>query len=880
MKNPQRKAVNCRICLLFVLLFSLFHVTLSAQNWYDEAWSRIDTHRKSDLSVNILSESGVPINGASVKIQLKRHAFNFGAAMRSEIIHTSPDSAEYKDIYLKYFNGGGFDLGLKPRQRGGIHEGYAEQVIPWFNQNNIDMRGHAFVWEGESFLRPEEAAVYNDTSLSDEEKADSLLRMLDDHMYHAMPKWDVKWWDVINEPVKNNIVNNLLPDYNTFTHWFKLADSLRSVFNKDFKLVLNENQVISGNATWVEGKLDEFQVIVDEMIADGAPIEMLGFQSRIKYGMISPDTMYNRLLRFDKYNLPIQATEFEVRNSDQYTYTDNEVKQQTEDAMLVYFSHPKVEGFWHWTFVDDASGNFPWALFNYDGTPKPTGEKWIELMEGEFDTDTTLISDASGNCLTRGFKGEYEIEITYDDTTITETLSLNNDTVASIYTPFVFNTVNVLTNSDFETGSLAPWNFYNGGADASANVVNGELEISINTAPATWKPQLEQSGFSIITGKEYRIGFDAKAEGNRTVELKIQTSSGVNYLSQVCNLSTSMQQYSYSFIASESDSNARIRFNCGSTTDNITLDNIVLDREVLPSYSLSVVNGSGDGEYEEGTVVNIVADAAPAGQEFSYWSGNVGKVADVNSANTIITIPSFNVTVTANYITNLLVNGDFETGSIDPWDFYTGTANAEASVVNGEVYLNIISAGNHWQPQLVQSSINIVNGNTYQVRFNAKAEANRTMKVLLQSSTGTNILDETVNLTTSMQTYTFIVTAGVTDANCTLKFNCGLYNSSVTLDNVSISNTALKSGSVINKSSISSIAEKFIFYPNPTRGLLNVSYNDDYSITLYNLNGVQVKNYPNMFGTQRIYLHDLAKGIYLIKVNYEQKQEVYKLIVR
>ena len=629
-----------------------------AQTWYEEAWTRIDTHRKSDLSINVLSENGVPINGATVKVKLKRHAFNFGSVMRSELIETSLHSAIYKENYLKYFNAGGYSLGLKPKQRGGKHEAYAEAVAPWFIENNIDMRGHTFIWEGESFLRSEEAEVYNNIILSDKQKGETLLAMLDDHLHHTMPKWDVKWWDVINEPVKNNLVNKLLPDYNTFTHWFKLADSLRTEYNKDFKLVLNENQVISGNSSSVADKLDEFKGIVAEMLSEGAPIEMLGFQCRIKHGMISAEILYNRLLEFDEFNLPMQATEFEVV-SDTYEYSPEEVKKQTEDAMLAFFSHPKVSGFWHWTFVDDENGGYPKALFNYDGTPKATGEKWIELMEGDFDTNVSLLSNVSGNCSTRGFKGKYEIEITYNDKKFTRTLSLEDD------------------------------------------------------------------------------------------------------------------------------------------------------------------------------------------------------------KNVIIKIP---------VAVNLITNGYFETTLISPWLFYKGASTSTASIVEGEIFIDVSSSDKVWQPQLVQNSISISAGKTYQIQFNAKAAANRTMTVVLSSSTGLNIFDETVALTNSMQTFTYNITAGLTDSDCSLKFNCGSFNTSVTLDNVSIIDE--------DSLSISTITEEFEVYPNPTQGLLNVNYNGNYAFTIYTTNGIQVKNYPQLSGFQRIDLHDLTKGIYIMKVHSENKWEIHKIMIK
>lgn len=67
------------------------------------------------------------------------------------------------------------------------------------------------------------------------------------------------------------------------------------------------------------------------------------------------------------------------------------------------------------------------------------------------------------------------------------------------------------------------------------------------------------------------------------------------------------------------------------------------------TYTLTVENGSGDGDFIEGAVKTISADAAPSGKEFDKWIGDVDGVADVNSAITTITIGTANVTVTATY---------------------------------------------------------------------------------------------------------------------------------------------------------------------------------------------------------------------------------------
>ncbi len=71
-----------------------------------------------------------------------------------------------------------------------------------------------------------------------------------------------------------------------------------------------------------------------------------------------------------------------------------------------------------------------------------------------------------------------------------------------------------------------------------------------------------------------------------------------------------------------------------------------------PTYTLTVNNGSGDGAYPADAAINIVADAAPAGQVFDRWEVVSGgaRIASVRVASTTVTMPSNNATVTATYI--------------------------------------------------------------------------------------------------------------------------------------------------------------------------------------------------------------------------------------
>ena len=74
--------------------------------------------------------------------------------------------------------------------------------------------------------------------------------------------------------------------------------------------------------------------------------------------------------------------------------------------------------------------------------------------------------------------------------------------------------------------------------------------------------------------------------------------------------------------------------------------------------TLTVVNGSGSGVYDEGTEVEIVADVPPGGV-FDQWVGDVDTVADVFAATTTVVVDG-DCTVTARSVTFLQVEVETE----------------------------------------------------------------------------------------------------------------------------------------------------------------------------------------------------------------------------
>ena len=101
-------------------------------------------------------------------------------------------------------------------------------------------------------------------------------------------------------------------------------------------------------------------------------------------------------------------------------------------------------------------------------------------------------------------------------------------------------------------------------------------------------------------------------------------------------------------------------------------------------YTLTVVNGTGGGDYVEGATVTITANAAPSGQMFDKWTTSDGvNFASEKSATTTFTMPAQNVTVTANYKSS----GGYTPGNGSNTQ---GSASSSGGSSDSDSYLNTV----------------------------------------------------------------------------------------------------------------------------------------------------------------------------------------------
>lgn len=109
---------------------------------------------------------------------------------------------------------------------------------------------------------------------------------------------------------------------------------------------------------------------------------------------------------------------------------------------------------------------------------------------------------------------------------------------------------------------------------------NGEINVAINSLPAMdWHVQLIHN-VSVTQSQQYTICFRAKAEASRTIGVNIDQGGTPGYDSVITEgaynppLSTSYQNFKYTFTANTTDTSSRLTFNLGLSDVDVQLDDI------------------------------------------------------------------------------------------------------------------------------------------------------------------------------------------------------------------------------------------------------------------------------------------------------------------
>jgi GH35 family endo-1,4-beta-xylanase len=385
--------------------------------WRKEAAERIEKIRKGDLTVQVVDGAGQPLPEAQVHVQMKRHAFPWGATFAYFRTQSDdPDNKRYTQEFLELFNTAVLESDMKwfkwvqPKTR---QEALA--AAHWLKKRDIPLRGHTLVWPQfdrlyDSQDNSERADYYRAHPQEAHQKQLAFIRDI-----VPATKGLIYEWDVVNEAMTHFDYQNTL-GMDVFVKYFKLVREL----DPDARLIVNENKLLNpdgGLGRISFSREDDFYTFMKYLKDHGAPVDGIGIQSHGAGGITPPARMLQQLDRFAEFGT-ISITEFDV------VAGEKDQAERTHDFMVMAFSHPAVETFIMWGFWDGQHYRKNAPVFRKDWTLKPSGQVYKDLVFKQWWTNENGTTAVDGSFKLRGFLGDYEITVTSGGKTVTQPLKL------------------------------------------------------------------------------------------------------------------------------------------------------------------------------------------------------------------------------------------------------------------------------------------------------------------------------------------------------------------------------------------------------------------------------------------------------------------------
>lgn len=410
-----------------ILLIGLFFSTfcLYAQNYEDvmseaywKIWNsdvlasidkNIEQYRKGDAKLSIPP-------GVTVKIEQLNHSFIFGGNIfLFGQLETMQQNKQYENTFGALFNSATLPFywkTLEPEQgkpRYTAESSYifrrppVDPILEFCESNKIMAKGHAIIYGMRRWGHP-------DWMPSDRKEMEFYFEK---HIQELASRYKdrIQIWDVVNEPV-DQANRGIMPDDYTYKS-YKWA---MKYFPESVIFNINDIDFKSGipyTRRYVE--------IVRNMIDRGIRIDNVGAQMHIfnpveaqkiaeGKNILTPAQLTEVVDCLNEVGRPIHVSEVTVCAPDS-TGTGYAIQAViAENLYRFWFSCPNITGITWWNVVDGggAPGEPSYSgLYDKRMNKKSVYETLDRLINREWKTSLTVMSDAQGVVRFRGFKGHY-----------------------------------------------------------------------------------------------------------------------------------------------------------------------------------------------------------------------------------------------------------------------------------------------------------------------------------------------------------------------------------------------------------------------------------------------------------------------------------------
>ena len=304
-----------------------------ASDWISEANSRIDAIRKNNVNLAFVFQDDAP-EDLSLEINQQTHQFAFGSAVQSiQISQCLGGNTPYCSFAKDNFNFMTDTYRMKwPEQepvQGELNIDSMEVVdrfIEWASEHDMQVRGHSLLW----------ARSGNNPEWVGNLEGDALIDAMKSRVDTAVALYDglVPHWDVNNEMIGNNFYVDKTGDPTIRAKMFNRAKEL----SPDTLLFVNEYGVLLDKY----GRFEAFQVLLRELLSQGANIDAIGLQGHITEDDLADVSTIKLHLDqiWEEFKLPIWITEFTFNVGGEIHDPDHKIHaEQVENFYRIALSH-------------------------------------------------------------------------------------------------------------------------------------------------------------------------------------------------------------------------------------------------------------------------------------------------------------------------------------------------------------------------------------------------------------------------------------------------------------------------------------------------------------------------------------------------------------
>ena len=359
--------------------------------------ARIQENRTREVTLALRDASGAPVRNTAVTVEQRTHEFLFGCniGMFERFDVGDPSStrnAQYLEEFKQVFNYATMGFwwhSFEPVDGQPIYE-YTDRVLEWCLANNITPKGHPLLWNFRGGIPP-----WSRTLPSTERQ----LQRVRDILQRYGGK--VRVWDVVNEPFHCPGISLDAP--------YALVHSL----DPGAACTINEYGVMADGCPGV------FDVL-STAAKEGVKFDAIGIQAHEPQNMAFPmDQVWMVLDKYASLGKPIHITEFCPCSNNRRilgatwrgTWTEEQQASYAEAFYRTCFAHPAVSAISWFDLCDIGAWRDGAGLVRRDMTPKPVYERLAKLIQTEWKTKVSGVTDDQGRFTFRGYLGGYGVSV-------------------------------------------------------------------------------------------------------------------------------------------------------------------------------------------------------------------------------------------------------------------------------------------------------------------------------------------------------------------------------------------------------------------------------------------------------------------------------------